>query len=124
MPLFLKSWALKNFIDFYGKLDRHIIYLLLAELSLQFINSSFFLLLNYYFDKTGLQDYQIADLVSYRFLAVMLFAFPLGIFIRGNRIKPFFMLASFMVPTFALIIIISAQYQLYALLKTSLVLWE
>lgn len=114
---------MKNFLEFYKKLDQHIIYLLLAEFFLQFINSSFFLLINYYFDSIGLEDYQIADLVSYRFLAVMLFAFPLGIFIKGKKVKPFFILASFMVPTFALIIIFSAQYHLYSVLKVAMVLW-
>lgn len=114
---------MKNYLDFYRKLDRHVVQLLLAELSLQFINSSFFLLLNFYFDKTGLQDFQIADLVSYRFLAVMLFAFPLGFFIKGKRVKPFFLLAAIMVPTCALIIILSAKFQLYGLLKIAMVLW-
>lgn len=114
---------MKNYLDFYKKLDRHIIYLLLAELSLQFINSSFFLLLNYYFDKTGLEDYQIADLVSYRFLAVMIFAFPLGLFIKGKKVKPLFLTAAIMVPTFALIIIFSARLEYYTLLKVAMVLW-
>lgn len=114
---------MKNYIDFYTKLDRHIVYLLIAEFFLQFINSSFFLLLNYYFDAIGLEDYQIADLVSYRFLAVMLFAFPLGFFIKGKKVKPFFLLATVMVPTFALIIIFSAQYHYYTLLKAAMVLW-
>lgn len=41
----------------------------------------------------GFADYEIADVLSYRFLAVFLLAFPLGLLIKGRRLVPLFWIA-------------------------------
>ena len=91
--------------NIYREVPRHILMVVLAEFCLQLVNSSFFLLLNYYMVDMGFTDPEIADAVSYRFLTVMLFAFPLGLFIKGRKIKPFFYLATIMAPIMSLVTI-------------------
>ena len=73
-----------------------------AEFFVQLIGSSFFLILNIYLSKNGFSDSEIANFISYRFLAVMLLAFPLGFYIKGKTLKPFFMFGSLGVPLVAI----------------------
>lgn len=91
--------------NIYREIPRHILYLVLAEFCLQLVNSAFFLLLNYYMVDQGFDDPTIADMVSYRFLMVMLLAFPLGLLIKGRKIKPFFYAACFLSPLMAILTI-------------------
>lgn len=69
-----------------------------AAFMIHLINAAFILILNIYLRKQGYADTTIAQFNSYRFLGILLFAFPLGIFIKGKALKPFFMLASLGVP--------------------------
>ena len=41
--------------------------------------------------KNSFSDSEIADLISYRFLAVILLSYPLGYFISFKRLKNFFL---------------------------------
>ena len=66
-----------------------------AEFFIQLIGAAFFLILNIYLAKEGFSDPEIANFISYRFLAVMVLAFPLGFYIKGKRLKPFFLVGSF-----------------------------
>ena len=50
----------KMFSD-YGKLQHHIVMLIVAEFFLQLINTSFTLILNIYMLKQGYTDSQVAD---------------------------------------------------------------
>lgn len=49
--------------------------------------------------KLGYSDELIAEYVSYRFLGVVLLAFPFGLFIKGKKLKPFILLSTIGVPT-------------------------
>lgn len=84
---------LRNILKNYKSLDRNIKNALAAQFSVQAINSAFFLLLNYFMTEVGYEDFQIADVLSYRFLAVCLLAFPLGLYVRGRRLIPLFWIA-------------------------------
>jgi len=44
-------------------------------------------------EDAGYPDYEIANIIAERFGAVMLLSAPLGFFIRGKRLKPFFYIA-------------------------------
>jgi hypothetical protein len=87
------------------------------------IGAAFFLILNIYLAKQGFSDPEIANFISYRFLAVMLLAFPLGFFIKGKPLKPFFMLGSLGVPTVAIALVLAVQYGLYQYLPALFILW-
>lgn len=114
MPRFLQS---------YQKIDNNILYLIAAAFCLQMINSAFFLVLNIYAQKSGYLDYEIADFISYRFLAVAGFAVPFGIYIRGKAIRPFFLTAAITLPLISLFIIEIIEYRYDFLLKIALVIW-
>ena len=59
-------------------------------------------------------------MVEKRFLAVMLLAFPLGLFINGRKLKPFFYLAALGLPTSSLFLIYAVESQSIALIQTAL----
>ncbi len=87
-----------------------------AEFFIQLIGSSFFLILNIYLAKNGFSDPEIANFISHRFLAVMLLAFPLGFYIKGRPLKPFFIIGSLGVPLISIFLIIAIKQSLYSLL--------
>ena len=112
-----------RFIYSYRRLDKNVVRLIGAAFFLHMINAVFFLILNIYLSKEGYPDHKIADFVSYRFLAVMLLAFPLGFIIKGKRLKPFFYTGTFIVPLASLVIITAIPYQLDMLIYASMVFW-
>ncbi|MBN4065944.1 MFS transporter [Candidatus Amoebophilus asiaticus] len=94
-----------------------------AELFLQLINASFMLILNIYMVKEGYPDHIIADFVSFRFLGVMLLAFPLGLYIKGRKLAPFFYLSGLLGPIMALLTLYAIQKHLDILIYGSLMVW-
>ena len=94
-----------------------------AEFFIQLIGAAFFLILNIYLVKQGFSDPEIANFISYRFLAVMLLAFPLGFFIKGKPLKPFFLLGSLGVPMVAIALVLAVQNVLFSFLPTLFILW-
>lgn len=114
---------LKEIFRSYQRIKPAILNLIIAQLFLNLINASFFLLFNYFMAKNGYEDHVIADIVSYRFLAVMAAAFPLGLWIKGRHLKPYFYFAAVVVPLSSLSIIYSAIYQFDMLLYLSMVMW-
>ncbi len=93
----------------YRKISRPILNLIAAQFCLEGVNTSFFLLLNFYMVQEGFTDYQVAKVLSYRFLAVCVLAFPLGLYIKGRKLRPFFIAAAISIPIFSHLIIISIQ---------------
>lgn len=94
-----------------------------AEFFVQLVGSAFFLILNIFLVKNGFSDPEIANFISYRFLAVMVLAFPLGFYIKGKKLKPFFLIGSIGVPTIAIIMIISIKLKWFTILPFLFVLW-
>ena len=76
-----------------------------------------------YMEKVGYQDHESASFVSFRFLGVLLFAFPLGLIIKGRKLKPLFYLSSVLTPTLSLITLQAISTQTDWLLYSSLFLW-
>jgi len=76
-----------------------------------------------YMDKMGYADHKSASFVSFRFLGVLLFAFPLGLIIKGRKLKPIFYISSIVTPVLALIIIEAIDLKINWLLYASLFLW-
>lgn len=74
-------------------------------------------------DNHGYKDYEIARFRAYQYVAVMLFAFPLGVFIRGRRKKPFFYAATLLMPAISLIIIYGIAHRMDTLLHWGFALW-
>ena len=114
---------MKKVIKAYIQLEEHVLLMIKAEFFVQLIGAAFFLILNIYLSKQGFSDPEIANFISYRFLAVMLLAFPLGFYIKGKPLKPFFLLGSLGVPTVAIALVLAVQYGLYQYLPTLFILW-
>ena len=112
-----------TFIKHYQKLEKHIVLFIIAEFFLQLINSAFMTIMLIYMAKVGFQDHESASFVSFRFLGVLLFAFPLGLFIKGRKLKPLFYASSMLTPILALVILYAIDLKLTGLLYTSLFLW-
>ena len=72
----------KNLFLNYKHLENHILSVIKAQFFVQIVGGAFFLILNIYLAKNSFSDSEIAHFISFRFLAVMLLAFPLGFFIK------------------------------------------
>lgn len=107
----------------YAQLDRSVRNAIAAQFFVQSVNTAFFLLLNYYMTNEGYADYRIADVLSYRFLAVFCLAFPLGLLIKGRRLRPFFLTATLLLPIFSFIIIWSVSQHHERLLDMAAMAW-
>lgn len=117
------GYSIFRFFYSYKRIEKHILYLILAGFFLQMINSVFYLILNLYMSKLGYADFTIANFISYRFLAVMLFAFPLGFLIKGRNLKPFFYTGAVLVPLASFVIIYALAGQMLNLIYVSLIVW-
>ncbi len=107
----------------YRRIERPILWAIAAQFCIQAVNTAFFLLLNYYMDQEGFADYEIAEVLSYRFLAVFWLAFPIGLLIKGRRLKPFFWFAAFSVPVFSNLMILAIGQGWTTLLNWATVFW-
>lgn len=96
---------------------------IVAEFFLQLINAAFMAIMLIYMEKVGYQDHQSASFVSFRFLGVLLFAFPLGLIIKGRKLKPIFYLSSILTPALSLIILEAISSRVDWLLYGALFLW-
>jgi predicted MFS family arabinose efflux permease len=76
-----------------------------------------------YMEKVGYQDHESASFVSFRFLGVLLFAFPLGLIIKGRKLKPIFYASSILTPCAAFVILEAIDHQIDWLLYISLFMW-
>ncbi len=112
-----------KFISTYKHVERNIVYLMLAELFLQLINSSFTLILNIYMTHSGYADPEIATFVSYRFMAALVFALPFGLFIRTKAIRPILLFSSAILPIVSLLILEAIVWKSNILLQFSMIIW-
>ena len=112
-----------NILRSYLDLPRNIHLLFLLEFFLSLIHVAFILILNIYLRKQGFSDPEIASFNSLRFVGALAFALPLGIYIRGRRLKPFFKMASLVVPLTSIMIIEAIHYSMTPLIQLSFILW-
>ena len=115
--------AVKNILARYSQLSAPTKYMFAAQFTLQGVHVAMFLLLNFYMTKEGFKDYEVVEIWAYRFAAVMLLAFPIGLYIKGRSVKPFFWLAAILMPIASIALIYSIGEGLYWLMYLSAVLW-
>lgn len=107
----------------YKNVEKHIFYLILAECCVQLINAAFIFVLLVYMQKQGYSDYEGASFTKFRFLSILLLAFPVGIYIRGRKIKPLFTISCFIVPVSSLLIIYGVEKKTDWLIYLSQFTW-
>lgn len=112
----------KIFLSYYN-LPKNILLVILLEFTLSLIHVAFILILNIFLRKQGFSDPSIASLNSLRFIGALVFAVPLGIYIKGKKLKPFFIFAALIVPLTSILIIESVFYNLLSLIQLGFLLW-
>ena len=115
--------SLKKIISSYSTLELHILNVIKAQFFIQIVGGAFFLILNIFLAKNGYSDSEIAHFISFRFLAVMLLAFPLGFFIKGRVLRPFLIFGSLGVPIIAILIVLVIEYSFRGFLPILFILW-
>ena len=85
-------------IQGYRKMEKPVLYAIAAQFCIQAVHTSAFLLLNFFMTEEGYADYEIARVLSWRYMAVFFLAFPVGLFIKGRRLLPFFYTAAIAMP--------------------------
>ncbi|MBN8703729.1 MAG: hypothetical protein J0M08_11740 [Bacteroidetes bacterium] len=110
---------LKSIVTNYKKVSKPVINIIVADFFLQLINSSFVSIQPLYLKSVGYTDGLSAGFISYRFLGVLLLAFPIGFYIKNKKLKPLFYISGIGVPTFAIINIIAIEHKLSLLISVS-----
>ena len=113
----------KNLLLNYMRLESHILSVIKAQFFIQIVGGAFFLILNIYLSINSFTDSEIANFISYRFLAVMLLAFPLGFFIKGKNLKPFLISGSVGVPIVAILVVLTIQNGASNFLPALFIFW-
>src|SRR5687767_5089360 len=112
-----------SFLKEYLRLDRAILFVIIAEFFLQLINSSFLSMLPLYMKKEGYTDGEIADYTSYRYVGVVVLALLIGLLIKGRKVKPLFYVSCISVPLFALLILYAVHAHNSALNYFAQICW-
>ncbi len=89
----------------YRRLEQDVLMVILAEVCVQFTNAAFFIALLLYMQESGYTDDEATGYFKYRFLGVLALAFPLGRFLRGRAIRPFFYVSVLGIPLCSLLVI-------------------
>ena len=103
------SSPIKEIISGFKKVEPHIFALIGAVFFIQLVDAAFFMLFNYYLRDLGYSDSEIARVTAYRYMAIMILAFPLGVFIKGRRLIPLFKIASLALPISTLLVIYAVE---------------
>jgi len=114
---------MRSLIKDYTNLEKHILNPIIAEFFIQLINASFMAVQLIYMQKAGYTDHEGAGFISFRFLGVLLFAVPLGLFIKGRKVKPLFYISCFLVPSSGLLILHAIAEHATGLLYISQFIW-
>lgn len=114
---------MKAALNKYLSIPRIIIYLMLADVFLQLINSAFTMLLNYQMLDHGFKDFEIAGMVGNRYLTVLLCSIPLALLVKGKRLKPFMMAGAISSPIVALLLIFGIHTHNNELIRILMSLW-
>ncbi|MEE8341189.1 MAG: MFS transporter [Candidatus Neomarinimicrobiota bacterium] len=119
----MMSNSINSLLIGYRSIPRSTLQLIGGIFLLNLVNGSFILILNIYLRKMGFVDEQIGSFASYRFLGVLFFAFPFGIFIKGKSLKPYFVASSLIIPIAAFLMIESVKLNNPLLIKLSFLSW-
>lgn len=110
-------------ISFYKKLEKPILFIIVAEFFVQLINVTFMNLQPLFMKAEGFSNEQITGYTSFRFLGVVLLSIPLGFLIVGKKVKKLFYLSAISVPIFGLLIVYAITLKNPFLIVTTQILW-
>lgn len=112
-----------SFLRPYSTIPRPILNVIIAEFFVQLVNVTFLNLQGLYMKAEGYDDSSIADYISWRFAGVLILAIPLGLYIKGRKLRSFFWLSTIAVPAFALCIVAAVHWHQHQMLIVAQALW-
>lgn len=112
-----------KFLKPYKTIERQILFVVVAEFFIQLVNATFMNMLPLYLHTLHYSKQEIAGFISFRFLGVFLLALPLGVLLKGKKMKPFFYASCIGVPFFALCILYFIDQRNEPLIYVSQLLW-
>jgi hypothetical protein len=115
--------SLKLILKQYLRLDKAVLLVILSEFFIQFINITFMNIQPLFMETVHYSKNEIAELTATRFAGVLLFAIPLGIWIKGKKVKSFFTASALLVPVFALLTIYFTDKHMVLWIHISQFLW-
>lgn len=59
--------------------------------------------------KAGFNDAEIASFITYRFMGVMILAFPFGMYIKKSLLKPFYYIAAIIIPLISFMLVYGVE---------------
>jgi Major Facilitator Superfamily len=101
----------------YLSVPRSIKLLITGAFLLQLLNASANLIMNIYLRNNGYLDSDIADFISYRFISILLFSIPVGLIIKGKKLKPFFITGAIIVPITGIALLFAVNAHISWLIK-------
>ena len=110
-------------ISGFRKVEKHIISLIIAVFFIQLVDAAFFMLFNYYLRELNYNDSEIASITAFRYVAIMVFSFPLGVYIKGRRLIPFFRISSIALPLVSFTVIFAVEYRFQAGIMVGMILY-
>lgn len=113
---------MRSLIDSYRELEPDTLRLIFAELALQLLNTAYFTVFNFYLLAHDYQDESIAQLLSLRFLVVMLLSVPLGFFIHARKLLPLIRIAAVLTPLASFLILWATPQALHSWTKLGVVI--
>ncbi|MFL5753774.1 MAG: MFS transporter [Bacteroidia bacterium] len=114
---------IRRFFKDYISLERHVIFIVLAEFFIQLVNATFLNIQPLYMSHEHFNDEQIAGFISMRYAGVFMLAIPMGIIIKGKKVKNLFYISCISVPLFALCIVYAVHHKNIPLIYISQFLW-
>ena len=110
-------------ISGFRKVEKHIVSLIIAVFFIQLVDAAFFMLFNYYLRDLGYNDSEIANITAFRYVAIMLLALPLGVYIKGRRLIPFFRISSIALPIVSFLVIFAVEYKFQPGIMVGMILY-
>lgn len=114
---------IKKFFKDYTLLEKHILFVVLAEFFTQLVNVTFLNMQPLYMSREHFPDEQIAGFIAMRYAGVFMLAIPMGIIIKGKKVKNLLYASCLSVPFFALCIIYAVHQHNIPMIYVSQFLW-
>lgn len=110
-------------LQYYKRLEPKILNLIAAVFFININNAAYFLIANIYMSKAGFSDSEIASFITYRFMGVMLLAFPFGMLIKKRLLKPFYYIAAIVLPLLPFFLVYGVENNSIAVINLTLIIF-
>ncbi len=112
-----------SFLSDYKQVEKPVMNAIVSEFFIQTVNATFMNILPLYMSREGYAENEIALFITFRFIGVFALALPLGKFIKGKNVMPWFYVSNICVPLFGLLSIVFIALKLKVLTLMTLILW-